>query len=580
MAKRKAQRKQIKNIKASKKRRIRRNANTKCINKRKIKTTYSTFNDKKELKEILLPEELLKIAKSKLDDALSISCLEEAIKIYDINDYINFNYLSKCNSIENKNIKYVYTLSYDNRKKIIKKYNLDKQYIFEYRSKQIFIDLLKFIANSNLNANTSKNPFRVFNLKGFNEFIIPISEGTEELKYYYVISVIQCWLDNPDNYNTVQNICSSLYYNLINSPSFEDIDNIFYIIFRIDFLFFYNISIDAKKIKELEMLYENKNDTIRALLIINDEIEGFNNKNITSNTVLTLKKNNFKFNPNDYNFIGYTTKPMILQNINQKNQMNYQYYSINKFNLFSCPEDKNAFIGFVNEILQSNVIQEYFKKVKSFKNYYFPFKNKKILDFLWEKVIFADLDDNSWGFSNKEGFGIFINRQKKYGSTIQLNYGGYIIAITHEFVGHYLRLLININDKKKAGTGTPIKVYNNNKDNELAKNLIDGGDKYEAILFGEKVERLFIGGNHYLFDINNWTKPIDEFREGFKNNNIIKSVKILKTELKGLKSKNNYFNILFKNVNYNKITMTQKSQSISTSSNRLVDPQSININAV
>ena len=580
MAKRKAQRKQIKNIKASKKRRIRRNANTKCINKRKIKTTYSTFNDKKELKEILLPEELLKIAKSKLDDTLSILCLEEALKIYDINDYINFNYLSKCNSIENKNIKYVYTLSYDNRKKIIKKYNLDKQYIFEYRSKQIFIDLLKFIANSNLNANTSKNPFRVFNLKGFNKFIIPISEGTEELKYYYVISVIQCWLDNPDNYNTVQNICSSLYYNLINSPSFEDIDNIFYIIFRIDFLFFYNISIDAKKIKELEMLYESRNDTIRALLIIEDEIEGFNNKNITNNTVLTLKKNNFKFNPNNYNFIGYTTKPMILQNINQKNQMNYQYYSINKFNLFSCPEDKNAFIGFVNEILQSNVIQEYFKKVKSFKNYSFPFKNKKILDFLWEKVIFADLDDNSWGFSNKEGFGIFINRQKKYGSTVQINYGGYIIAITHEFVGHYLRLLININDKKKAGTGTPIKVYNNNKDNELAKNLIDGGDKYEAILFGEKVERLFIGGNHYLFDINNWAKPIDEFREGFKNNNIIKSVKILKTELKELKSKNNYFNILFKSVNYNKITMTQKSQSISTSSNRLVDPQSININAV
>ncbi len=154
-----------------------------------------------EKKEVLLPRELLAKAKEQLNKNPSASELLESMKIYDINDQINFNYLKSCGKINSENYKYIYTLNYNNRKKIMKQYKIDSQ-ILNKSSKIIFFEFLLFLINIfEPNDKTSKSKLKNYNLKYFEKFIIPISEGTKELKYYYFISIIYNWFQNEAEYH-------------------------------------------------------------------------------------------------------------------------------------------------------------------------------------------------------------------------------------------------------------------------------------------------------------------------------------------------------------------------------------------
>ena len=81
----------------------------------------------------MLPSQLLNKAKRIIKNP-TLKNLQKAIKIYDIDDSINFQYLDKCGKIDKNNFKFVYTLSFENRKKIIEKYKL-KNKILKKKSK-------------------------------------------------------------------------------------------------------------------------------------------------------------------------------------------------------------------------------------------------------------------------------------------------------------------------------------------------------------------------------------------------------------------------------------------------------------
>ena len=76
----------------------------------------------------------------------------------------------------------------------MKKHKL-KQNILSKSSKLIFFYLIQFLKNifqpkdkeSLANLNDYKLPY-------FGKFIIPISEGNEELKFYYFIDIVLKWL--------------------------------------------------------------------------------------------------------------------------------------------------------------------------------------------------------------------------------------------------------------------------------------------------------------------------------------------------------------------------------------------------
>ena len=221
---------------------------------------------------------------------------------------------------------------------------------------------------------------------------------------------------------------------------------------------------------------------------------------------------------------------------------------------------KKFIFKYLKKILSSKVIEEYFYKLKSSQTYEFPFNNKKLIKFLWDKLIFADIDD-CWGMTNKEGFAIFINRKKGNPSN-GLGYGICIITICHEIVSHSLNNLINSNEGELAGTSTPIRNFIKNSDNNKTNNLGDSGDKFEFILFGERVSKLTIGGTHYLFNINNWNSSIKQFIKGFRCNNELKEVKVLKNELNNLMNNDLDVKVLFSNVKYDQIGYNIKSQSM------------------
>ena len=538
--------------------------------------TYSSEIIEGKKYPILLPNEILSGVKDKLGNNCENKNLYKAINKHDVDEDIVYNYLDKCDKIDSENMKYLYTLSYKNRKKIIDKHKI-KNNIFNKTSKMLFFEFIQFVSTKfEPNEESSLEELESYKLDNFDKYIIPIREGTNELKYYYFIDIIYKWIKEDGHGESAKNYLNYFYADYFSDKkNLNRIEEIFYILFRIDLLFLNKTPEGETILKSVVPSVSQKLEDIKeGLRLIQDKIkEDINDIKITRRTSLTLKKENKRFKPFYYVYSNQNSLS-IIDNIKYKKYMRYEYFLKNKFNVFDSEKEINAFVEFVNKILKSNVIKEYYSKVEFFKNYEFPFERKEIVDHLWEKVIFTDLDEFTWGITNREGFGIFINRNKgRY--EFGLGYGTFIITVSHEFIGHFIKYLINSNEKLLASTPTPDQSFILAKDNSSAKKYSDGGDRFEAILFGKKLEILYIGGNHFLFDIENWNLSLEKFQKKFKQNNIKKPLNILKKESTKIKE-DNCIKILFNNINYDNLDKSGKVQSIKTRIFNVDDPQAIN----
>ena len=489
-------------------------------------------------------------------------------------------FFDKCKKITRANFKYLYTLRYEDRKKIVKNHKLNQNILLK-SAKLIFFYLIQFLTNSfNPNEQESLDTLDNYKLHNFSKFIIPISEGNEELKYYYFIDIVLNWLQSVDHYQIIK--IRLLYFNsfFANISNLDKIEEVFYIIFRIDLLFFNQIDDDSILVKvkfEIDETIEEKKK--KLYLIKNDIKENIDKLEITDETALTLKDEKLKFKPTNYTFFKCFGGMQVTYNIVNKIDMSYNYFKMNKINYFDDDVvKKNAFIQLVNKILSSNVIKEYYKKVETYQEYEFPFSqnNSKISEYLWNKVIYTDLDYRSWGIANREGFGIFMNRDKGKNSN-GLGYGANAITITHAFIGHCLRNLINSNNRLVAGTSTPHDSFNEEEEDNIKVNkYTDDRDKFDLLLFGQKVTTLTIGGNHFLFNLKNWDLSLKEFIQGFKKSNKQKDIKVLKKELSHIR-KNALVKKLFENIKYNYVTNELTSQSISLRSSFINGSQTLNM---
>ena len=128
------------------------------------------------------------------------------------------------------------------------------------------------------------------------------------------------------------------------------------------------------------MVNQDLYDKIKALRNAKVQIkENIDKIKITDKTILTLKRNNFKFKLDDYYFkLGITKGSQIERIIMNKTTMSYKYCHENRFNYFEDDKIKNAFFNFLKKILISNVIREFYDKVKKYKDYQFPFENKDL----------------------------------------------------------------------------------------------------------------------------------------------------------------------------------------------------------
>ena len=548
---------------------------------RKISISNSLASSEKELKNIVLPRELLEIAKSKIDKKSSITSLKKAMKIYDIDDNINYEYLCKYKKISTVNFKYLYTLSYKNRKKILKKYNIKGKNLTQ-RAKITLYQLVNFLIHKyEANKERIKKQLNKFELQCFDTFIIQISEGDDELKYYYFIYVILKWLKDDDQAIKAKTFLTYFQNFFKEKSNLDKIKVLYYIILRLDLMFFNEIE-DRSILQKIQYsIDETIEEKFQKLQLIKDKIkENIDLIEITEETELTLKSPKIKFKPIDYIFGTYSNVEglQIINNIIYKKDMSYNYYNMNRLNYFGDDDTKkNAFISIVNITLSSNVIKEYFKKVEAFQDYEFPFRNENsdILNYLWNKVMYTDLDQYTWGITNREGFGIFINRDKGKNSN-GLGYGANLITTDHEFIGHLIKYIINSNNKIKAGTATPNESFINEEDNIKSEKYSDGGDKFEVLLFGQRLNHLTLGGNHFLFNINNWSLPLSQFQNGFKKNNIKKSLSSLQNELDNIK-KNSLVKALFKDIDYNNMDNKKICHSLSLKSNKSLNTQELDM---
>ena len=72
-------------------------------------------------------------------------------------------------------------------------------------SKIIFFELIKFlIALFVPNNKESLASLEQYKLQKFGKFIIPISEGNEELKFYYFIDIVLSWLKKKSQHEMVK----------------------------------------------------------------------------------------------------------------------------------------------------------------------------------------------------------------------------------------------------------------------------------------------------------------------------------------------------------------------------------------
>ena len=83
---------------------------------------------------------------------------------------------------------------------------------------------------------------------------------------------------------------------------------------------------------------------------------------------------------------------------------------------------------------------------------------------------------------------------------------GVIVAIIYHEYGHAINAVISFKENKLEFTGTPRKKY---------LKLKEGGYYLEMALFGKVIKNLSLSEALYILNENNYSKSLEEFREGF-----------------------------------------------------------------
>ena len=153
-----------------------------------------------------------------------------------------------------------------------------------------------------------------------------------------------------------------------------------------------------------------------------------------------------------------------------------------------------------------------------------------------------------------------------------LQLGAKLIVKLHEFVNHIYRVIMHVNNIK-IPLDTPKKIFKNDNMNNKRnlQSLKDGGDKYEVILFGNKLDKLYYSCIFFIFDEDNWhIKNISKFSESFQNNNLLeKKVKILQEKLYNLSKRNDFIKSFQEK---NKVNLT-KIKSIWLKQDQTINPK-------
>ena len=281
---------------------------------------------------------------------------------------------------------------------------------------------------------------------------------------------------------------------------------------------------------------ENKKSIEKSEDIKNKKYTIYNKRNM---------KEYIMFNPYDYIVSNITS----VKDYNDllKRLENPSNFSLNKFfvenQLFNSEKLSDLFKDNIKNMLSSHTIEDLYYQYTSFNEYKYPYsgeRKEKFIEQIFKITLYIPIPfKHIAGYTYKHFGIIFINninrlyKGKNHSKKLEknkelcqlINKTSFIKIIhIHEMVSHYSIVIIHSN-YNSIPRGTPKKTFENYTSSEKYDYLFeiyDGGDKGEAILFGNKVKFIYTGVALFLLNNNSYVNDLDSFREEFLVKNQIK----------------------------------------------------------
>ena len=425
--------------------------------------------------------------------------------------------------------------------------------------------IIKHKNNININDNIALN-----NNKNENTNLIKMDveneeeEDDDEAKLLYFNDIIEFISDY------LKIICDDEFlefFNVKNKYNFDDTNNFIgkYILNpEIDSLYFhllffdllitiYSLNGNSEYDKSMiDVFFEKKKKKFNKLKQLNKYCKFMiNNKVITFEDIEEIKNDNYVivdlkdknnsiiFNPYDYIFKNInSSKIKNFQDI-EKAFNNPKNFSLNKiFKNKILFNDKNIFEAFkenIKNMLTTKVINQLYNQFDNYKKYENPYigeDKEKFIQQTFDIIFYIPIPfSNIAGFTYKQFGIIFLNSKEnikrnlnpnKYFLKKICNISFKKVVTIHEIIGHYCTTLVHGNDSK-YDLITPDNTlidYGPKEEYEYNYSLLDGGERGESILFGNKIQNIFIKGALYILENKNFDNNLDVFRNNFvvKNN--------------------------------------------------------------
>ena len=307
--------------------------------------------------------------------------------------------------------------------------------------------------------------------------------------------------------------------------------------------------------KEKFKFFESMNKIRNEIIIVDEnEKEVTKDKDITNKNYIVYnaknRKEKIEFNPYDYILTKFTSVKSFNDLV--KRVSNVNYFSLNKFykenRLFENIKLDNLFKENIKETLSSKTINELFGQYINFSDYACPYSGEEKEDFIKQTFnityYFPIPFKNISGFTYKKYGLIFISNINRFEEVMKpkdenilnkvfckkINKISFIKVVhIHEIIGHYSCTIIHANNYE-IPTSTPpntFKDYEPKNDFKTLASKMDGGDKGESILLGNKIKYIYTKGALFIINNNNYNNNLEKFCNEFIKENKFKKGDIL-----------------------------------------------------
>ena len=384
------------------------------------------------------------------------------------------------------------------------------------------------------------------NIKKFNSFI---KNNNLEIKVFDKDIITKSKTDSRTFKDTIIKIqyLNNFSAYIINNLIVYEIDNNVFLS-KIEFIYYniiyfiYNYNGYSKEIEDFKYtLYEPK------------DIRDKRFKYFTKKEKIIIE--NFK----EANYLNYYELSMIKpteieSSIN--NPLNnigkfFQFPLILKKNIITYEEHFfNDFKEFIFQIYQSKLMKQIFYYTEEFSDFFYPFEGKeknKIFNEMFSNTSFYPLKiDKLHGYTCKLFTKILITTVLKDNSCLEkiiISFNLIINTIFHEQLKHYIKASIHYNSLRinhitplesddklsKESLDKYLKIVKKKKElinnpkisKEEFEEIIysDGGDKMEIILYGQKLQKLYIKAAIKMLDLEYYNMDISDHLVSFLNDN-------------------------------------------------------------